>query len=61
MELIREGVVKGGMIPKVRSALRALEGGVEKVHIIDGRLKHSVLLEVFTEEGIGTQILGQQT
>ncbi len=58
MELIKEGVVKGGMIPKVRSAIRALEGGVEKVHIIDGRLQHSVLLEVFTEEGIGTQILG---
>jgi len=60
-QLIREGVISGGMIPKVRSALRALEAGVEKVHIIDGRVEHSVLLEVFTEEGIGTQIVRQQT
>ncbi|MFN3813969.1 MAG: acetylglutamate kinase [Aquificaceae bacterium] len=55
--LIREGVIKGGMIPKVKSSLKALEGGVRKVHIIDGRIPHSILLEVFTEEGIGTEIV----
>ena len=57
LSLIKDGVISGGMIPKVRSAIKALEGGVEKVHIIDGRVQHSVLLEVFTEEGIGTQII----
>ena len=55
-ELIKEGVVKGGMIPKVRSAIEALKGGVKKVHIIDGRLPHSILLEIFTDEGVGTEI-----
>ena len=46
-----------GMRPKAASALTALEGGVEKVHILDGRVEHAVLLEIFTEEGIGTQVL----
>nr|O67848.2 RecName: Full=Acetylglutamate kinase; AltName: Full=N-acetyl-L-glutamate 5-phosphotransferase; AltName: Full=NAG kinase; Short=NAGK [Aquifex aeolicus VF5] len=55
-ELIKKGVIREGMIPKVRSALRALEKGVKKVHIIDGRVKHSILLEVFTKEGVGTEI-----
>ncbi len=54
--LIREGVIKGGMIPKVRSAVEALRAGVRKVHIIDGRLEHSILLEIFTDEGVGTEI-----
>jgi acetylglutamate kinase len=44
------------MIPKVRSAVEALKGGVKKVHIIDGRLPHSILLEIFTDEGVGTEI-----
>jgi acetylglutamate kinase len=44
------------MIPKVRSAIEALEAGVEKVHFIDGRIPHTVLLEIFTPEGIGTEI-----
>ncbi|MCS7263102.1 MAG: acetylglutamate kinase [Aquificaceae bacterium] len=57
LELIRAGTVKGGMVPKLRSALRALKAGVQKVHIIDGRVPHSILLEVFTQEGIGTEIL----
>jgi acetylglutamate kinase len=57
LRLTLEGVIKGGMLPKVKSAIRALEGGVKKVHIIDGRVPHSILLEVFTEEGIGTEIL----
>ncbi|MBP7948341.1 MAG: acetylglutamate kinase [Verrucomicrobiales bacterium] len=54
--LIQERVISGGMIPKVRSALRALEAGVRKVHLIDGRIPHSLLLEIFTEAGIGTEI-----
>ncbi len=57
LRLTLEGVIKGGMLPKVKSAIKALEGGVKKVHIIDGRVPHSILLEVFTEEGIGTEIL----
>ena len=54
--LIVEEIITGGMIPKVRSATEALDAGVGKVHLIDGRIPHSVLLEVFTEGGIGTQI-----
>ncbi len=56
-ELIRKGIIKGGMIPKVRLALRAVEGGVKKVHIISGLIEHSVLIEIFTDEGIGTEIV----
>ncbi len=55
--LISEEIISGGMIPKVRSATEALEAGVEKVHLIDGRIPHSLLLEVFTQGGIGTQII----
>lgn len=55
--LIRNGTISGGMIPKVDSALKALDAGVSKVHIIDGRIPHCLLLEVFTKEGIGTEIL----
>jgi acetylglutamate kinase len=55
--LIREGVIAGGMIPKVRACLDALRAGVKKTHILDGRLPHSLLLEVFTVKGIGTQIV----
>lgn len=51
-----EGVIDGGMIPKVNCSLQALEGGVDRVHIIDGRTKHSLLLELFFDEGIGTMI-----
>ena len=54
--LKRQGVIEGGMIPKVDCALSALAGGVRKVHIIDGRVRHAVLLEIFTDEGIGTEI-----
>ncbi len=56
-ELIQQGVIKGGMLPKIKSAIKALQSGVRKVHIIDGRVPHSILLEVFTEEGIGTEIV----
>lgn len=55
--LIRGGVIKGGMVPKVECCLDALSAGVKKTHIIDGRVKHVVLLEIFTKEGIGTQIV----
>ncbi len=54
---IEQGVISGGMIPKVRSALDALDAGVGKVHMIDGRIPHSLLLEIFTERGIGTEIV----
>ena len=56
-ELINQGVINGGMIPKVSCCLDAIKAGVKKVHIIDGRLKHSLLLELFTDSGIGTEIL----
>ncbi|WPM33057.1 acetylglutamate kinase [Hydrogenobacter sp. T-2] len=56
-ELIQQSVIKGGMLPKIKSAIKALQSGVRKVHIIDGRVPHSILLEVFTEEGIGTEIV----
>jgi acetylglutamate kinase len=55
--LIERGAIHGGMIPKVRSAFATLDTGVRKVHIIDGRIKHSLLLEIFTDEGIGTQMI----
>ncbi|MFQ5961957.1 MAG: acetylglutamate kinase [Candidatus Methylomirabilales bacterium] len=55
--LIRAGVIAGGMLPKVESSLKALEGGTAKCHIIDGRVPHAILLEVFTKEGIGTEIV----
>lgn len=56
-KLIEQGVVEGGMFPKVKCCLKALKGGVRKAHIIDGRLKHAILLEVFTDKGIGTEIV----
>ncbi len=57
--LIAEGKIYGGMIPKVQSAFEAIESGVKKVHFIDGRIKHSLLLEVFTSDGIGTEITSE--
>jgi len=56
-KLVNDRVITGGMIPKVRSALSALDAGVQKVHMIDGRIPHSLLLEIFTESGIGTEIV----
>jgi acetylglutamate kinase len=53
---IAKGTIRGGMVAKVKSALRALEGGVERVHIIDGRVPHSVVAELFTDHGVGTLI-----
>ena len=56
-ELIEQRVVDGGMIPKVECALDAIAGGVRKAHILDGRLEHAVLLEIFTNSGVGTEIV----
>ncbi|MCL4558673.1 MAG: acetylglutamate kinase [Deltaproteobacteria bacterium] len=55
--LIRSGVITGGMIPKVTYAFEAIAHGVKKCHIIDGRIPHSILLEIFTPEGVGTEIV----
>ncbi len=59
-ELMEQGIISGGMIPKVKSAVDALNAGVRKVHFIDGRLPHTLLLEIFTPEGIGTEIVREQ-
>ena len=56
-ELIGDGTISGGMIPKTRCATDALKGGVNSVHIIDGRVEHAVLLELFTDEGVGTLLV----
>jgi len=56
-KLKKDGVINGGMIPKVDAALMAVDKGVEKAHIIDGRVEHSILLELLTSEGIGTEIM----
>ncbi len=58
-ELIQRGVISGGMRPKVEACLAALDNGVRKAHIVDGRVAHSLLLEIFTREGVGTQIVKQ--
>ncbi|NUQ01500.1 MAG: acetylglutamate kinase [Armatimonadetes bacterium] len=55
-EMIAAGAIAGGMIPKIEGCLEASEGGVERVHIIDGRLSHALLMEIFTDSGIGTLI-----
>lgn len=59
-EMISRGQISGGMIPKVHSAFATINAGVNKVHMIDGRIKHSLLLEVFTDEGVGTEMLGPE-
>ncbi len=56
-ELMKKGVISSGMIPKVRCATEALREGVNKAHIIDGRVEHALILEIFTDAGIGTEIL----
>lgn len=55
--LIKSGIIDGGMIPKVECCVRALQGGVKSTHILDGRVPHSILLEVFTDKGIGTMVV----
>ena len=54
--LIQDKTISGGMLPKVAACLESIDGGVTKAHIIDGRIEHSLLLEIFTSEGIGTVI-----
>ncbi len=56
-DMIERGVITGGMQPKVRACERALNGGVRKTHIIDGRVSHALLLEIFTDRGIGTELV----
>lgn len=58
--LIDDGTIAGGMLPKIRCALEAVDGGVRATHIIDGRVPHAVLLELFTDQGVGTLIKGQR-
>ena len=59
-QMAKEGIISGGMLPKLESAAQAINDGVGKVHLIDGRLKHALLLEIFTDQGIGTQILEKE-
>ncbi len=54
--LVKKGVITGGMLPKITSCVEAIESGVRKVHLVDGRMAHSLLLEIFTREGVGTEI-----
>jgi acetylglutamate kinase len=56
-QLVSEGIIAGGMLPKVQSALNALDKGVRKVHFIDGRVPHALLQEIFTDAGIGTEVI----
>ncbi len=56
-ELLASGSIVGGMIPKIQSCLETIEGGVERIHIINGKIRHSLLMEIFTSEGVGTVIL----
>jgi acetylglutamate kinase len=58
-EMIGSGAIEAGMIPKVEACLETLEQGVRKIHIIDGRVRHSLLLEIYTDKGVGTQIVKQ--
>ena len=59
-ELIEDGTIYGGMLPKIRCALDAVKSGVPYAHIIDGRVNHAVMLEIFTDEGVGTLITNQE-
>jgi len=58
--LAADGVVTGGMIPKLESAVHALKSGVARVHLLDGRVEHALVLELFTPEGIGTMVAGDR-
>jgi acetylglutamate kinase len=55
--MVASGEIAGGMLPKIDCCLEAIKGGVRKTHIVDGRLPHCLLLEIFTEKGVGTEIL----
>lgn len=60
-DLLDDGTIHGGMVPKIAGCLKALDSGVQKVHIIDGRIPHALLLEIFTPEGVGTEIRRDDT
>ena len=55
-ELAAQGIISGGMIPKMECCVDAIDGGVERVHILDGRIPHSILIELLSDEGIGTML-----
>ena len=55
--MVKSGAISSGMLPKVEACITALRGGVNKTHIIDGRIPHALLLEIYTEAGIGTEIV----
>lgn len=57
-EFLKSGNVGGGMLPKLQNCIQAIESGVSRVHILDGRIEHCLLLEFFTNKGIGTAIIG---
>ena len=59
-ELIEQGIVSGGMIPKVNCCVRSLAQGVKAAHILDGRIPHALLLEILTDEGIGSMIIASE-
>lgn len=59
-KLIEDGYIGGGMLPKLNNCIDAIENGVSRVHILDGRIAHCLLLEIFTNKGIGTAILGDK-
>ena len=61
VELIEDGTIYGGMLPKIHAIIDAVKGGVRSAHIIDGRVEHAVLLEIFTDVGVGTLIQGRRT
>jgi len=58
-DLIKSGVIAGGMLPKVDCCVESVKGGVGRTHIIDGRVPHSLLLEIFTRQGIGTMVVNE--
>lgn len=60
-KLIEAGIISGGMLPKVNNCIRAVNAGVGRVHILDGRRDHCLLLEFFTKKGIGTAIIGDDS
>ena len=59
-ELMEQGYIGGGMLPKLQNCIDAIENGVSRVHILDGRIPHCLLLEIFTNKGIGTAILNDE-
>ena len=59
-EAMQQETLRGGMIPKVQCAVDALQEGAEKIHIVDGRIPHAILLEIFTDAGVGTEIVKER-